>query len=101
MSWKRAFIAGLFCVIASPVLADPGVIVDLVRTGGPGTTPVLDASGNWQWRVSIDPDDSLYANSGPTGTPPNTVGGSVAIEIGLTFSGAPIVSVTPNTTNFP
>lgn len=98
MSWKSIVITGLLCVVASPVLAAPNLTVDLVR--GAGNLPLLDASGNWQWRVSVVPDSALFVNSGAGGTPPNTLGGSMAIEIGLTFTGAPVLSAAVNTTNF-
>jgi hypothetical protein len=92
MSWKSIVITGLLCVVASPVLAQPGLVVDLVRTGG--GLPQLDASGNWQWRVSVDPDETLF-NTTDEGT-----GGSMAVEIGLTFTGASVLGATVNETNF-
>jgi hypothetical protein len=91
MSWKSIVITGLLCVVASPVLAAPGLVVDLVRSSG---LPVLDASGNWQWRVSVDPDETMFT------TTAEGTGGALAIEIGMTFTGAPIVGATVNTTNF-
>lgn len=100
MSWKSIVTAGLLCVVASPVLAVPTMSVDLVRSAG---LPVLDANGNWQWVVSVSPDAALFQNSGATGTPPNTVGGSVGAELGFTAATANgnLVSVTKNATNFP
>ena len=50
--------------------------------------------------MSVVPDENLYTNNGPTGTPPNTVGGAIAVEIGMTLTGASLVSATVNTTNF-
>ncbi|MGD9634693.1 MAG: PEP-CTERM sorting domain-containing protein [Pirellulales bacterium] len=94
MSWKSIVITGLLCVVASPVLAAPTLSIDLVRSGG---LPVLDASGNWQWSVSVSPDAALFADN-----PPNGTGGSLAMELALAFSGAPIVGApVVNTTNFP
>jgi hypothetical protein len=97
MSWKSIVITGLLCVVAAPAWATPGLVIDLVRSGG---LPVLDANGDWQWIVSVDPDETTFADSGPNGTPPNTVGGSYAIEIGLELTGASLVGATVNTTNF-
>jgi hypothetical protein len=64
-------------------------------------TPGGIFAGNRQWLVSVIPDAALYANSGPSGTPPNTDGGSVATEIGFSVSLSNLVSVTKNVTNFP
>jgi hypothetical protein len=97
MSWKSIVIAGLLCVLAVPAFATPGLVVDLVRSGG---LPVLDSNGDWQWIVSVDPDETTFVDSGPSGDPPNTVGGSYAVEIGMTLTGASLVSATVNTTNF-
>lgn len=100
MSWKILVSAGLLCVVVSPAFAAPTLTVDLVRSGG---LPVLDASGNWQWAVSVSPDATLFTNSGPSGTPPNTLGGSVAVELGFTAAtvNGNLVGVTKNATNFP
>ena len=49
--------------------------------------------GNREWFVDIAPDVSLFANSGPMGVPPNTVGGSLAVEIGFSID-APVSLVT-------
>jgi hypothetical protein len=98
MSWKSIVIAGLLCVLVSPAFATPGLVIDLVRSGG--GLPVLDANGDWQWIVSVDPDETTFIDSGPDGDPPNTVGGSYAIEIGLELTGASLVGATVNTTNF-
>jgi hypothetical protein len=94
MSWKLLVSAGLLCVVVSPVLAAPTLTVDLVRNGS--GLPLLDASGNWQWVVSVTPDATLFAAQGAQGT-----GGSVATELGFTASGAALQSVTKNGTNFP
>jgi hypothetical protein len=90
MSWKRIVIAGLLCVVASPALAAPGLVVDLVRDGG--GKPVLEpVTGDWQWRVSVDPDETIFGAEG---------GSAMAIEIGLSFTGAPLVGATVNVANF-
>lgn len=95
MSWKSIVITGLLCVLASPVFAAPSLTVDLLRDGG--GKPVLDASSNWQWVVSVTPDGALFVDN-----PPNGVGGSVATELGFTASGGSnLVSITKNGTNFP
>jgi hypothetical protein len=93
MSWKILVSAGLLCALASPVLAAPTLGIDLVRNGT--GQPVLDASGNWQWNVTVTPDASLF-----TGSP---AAGSVAMELGISASVANgnLVSITKNGANFP
>lgn len=91
MYWKSIVITGLLCVVASPALAAP--------TAGARVLG-LDTAGNWVWTVEVTPDAALFADSGPTGTPPNTVGGSVALEIAATASNRNLVSAAANTTNF-
>jgi hypothetical protein len=94
MSWKSIVCTGLLCVIASPVLADPILGVDLVRDLG--GVPVLDpATGDWQWAVTVTPDASLFT------TTDEGTGGSIAIEIGITASGAALTGATVNATSFP
>jgi hypothetical protein len=93
MSWKLLVSAGLLCIVASPAFA----------VGPTASAKVLglDTNGNWVWSVTVTPDVGLFANSGPAGTPPNTVGGSVGIEIGATASNRNLVSAAANATNFP
>src|SRR4051812_33400281 len=75
MSWKSLVTAGLFCVLASPVLA-VGPTMNVLK-GGTVSNGNLDASGNWVWKVQITPDVSLVGDS--TGTP-------VGAELGFTAS---------------
>ena len=91
MSWKSIAITGLLCVIASPAWADPSATATLLG---------LDTDGNWVWSVTATPDASMFHDSGPDGTPPNTVGGSLALEVGITASDRDLVSAAANTTNF-
>jgi hypothetical protein len=100
MSWKSLVCAGLLCVVASPALAqNPTLSVTLLRDVG--GLPVLDATGDWQWVVSVTPESDFFANSGAMGTPPNTVGGSVATELGFTATGRNLLNIAANATNFP
>jgi hypothetical protein len=81
------------------VLAAPTLTVDLLRAGANNTgLPVLDASGNWQWVVTVTPDAALFASN-----PPNGTGGSLATEIGFQAAtpNGNLVSITKNATNFP
>ncbi len=92
MSWKLLVSAGLLCIVASPAMAVPTASAKLLG---------LDTNGNWVWSVGVTPDASLFANSGASGTPPNTVGGSVGLETGITASLRNLVSAAKNATNFP
>ena len=85
MSWKSLVCAGLLCALAMPVTAAPTVSVDLVRSGG---LPVLTASGDWQWQVSITPD----------ATDVGTGNGSVAEELAFILTGADLLSVDTSNT---
>lgn len=55
MSWKSLVCAGLLCALAIPASAQPTVTVDLVRNGS-GFADLDDATGNWQWLVTIEGD---------------------------------------------
>jgi hypothetical protein len=59
------------------------------------------SGGNRQWLISITPDATLFTNSGPSGTPPNTVGGSLSAELGFTVSPGSLISAVKNAANFP
>lgn len=55
--------------------------------------PIGLNGGNREWFVDITPDPALFVNSGPMGMPPNTDGGSLAVEIGFSID-APVSLVT-------
>lgn len=55
--------------------------------------PIGISGGNRDWFVDIIPDPALFVNSGPMGVPPNTIGGSLAVEIGFSID-APVSLVT-------
>jgi len=65
MSWKSLVTAGLFCVLASPVLAVGPTLT--ISKGGTQANGNLDDNGNWVWKVQITPDVSLVGDA--TGTP--------------------------------
>jgi hypothetical protein len=67
-------------MFASPALAVPTMQV---------TNVGLDANGNWTWIVGVTPDTAFFVNN-----PPNGVGGSTAVTMGLISSGN-FVSSTP------
>src|SRR5262249_7779640 len=58
-------------------------------------------AGNRQWSVYVAPDASLFYVSGPIDTPPNTLGGIVAIEVGFSVTKGNLVNVIRNTIDFP
>jgi hypothetical protein len=78
-------------LVAPTVYADPQFT--MVPTGVVG--------GNRQWSVYVTPDPSLFSVSGPIDTPPNTLGGIIAVEMGFTVGVGSLVSVTQNTSNSP
>ncbi len=98
MFWKSLVCLGLVCALAAPALAvGPTMAVELVRDVS--NKPLLTADGEFQWRVSIAPDATLF-----TDHPPNGVGGSVATEIGFTSTtqnAGNVVVGAKNATNFP
>jgi hypothetical protein len=55
--------------------------------------PIGISGGNRDWYVDIIPDPTLFVDSGPMGVPPNTIGGSLAVEIGFSID-APVSLVT-------
>ncbi|TWT47697.1 hypothetical protein [Botrimarina hoheduenensis] len=72
---------GLIVVsLISPCLQAQVVSVDLQRSGG---VPVLDANGDWVWQVLLD-------------TSPTSM--SFAVEMGVTFSDATVISGSVTTT---
>lgn len=82
MSFKSLVCAGvLFGLLVTPVAAQPSLVVDLVRSGGPGTAPVLSANGNWQWAIDVLPDP---------------FSSSVAVEIGVQLD--QLTGITPGDT---
>ena len=78
MSWKSLLTAGLLCVLASPLFAQPGPTVT-VRPGGTFANNHLNAAGEWVWNVYINPDMGLNTNGAAPGTP-------VAAEFGFRFN---------------
>ncbi len=81
MSWKSLVTAGLLCVLATPVFAQPNMGV--IKGGTqPLTSGNLDAAGNWVWTVTVTPD---LTTAGPGGWPDGT-GTPVAMEAGFTSS---------------
>jgi len=64
-------------------------------------TPGGLVAGNRQWDVSITPDAALFSNTGPSGIPPNTVGGSLATELAFVVNTGNLVSVVANAVNWP
>ena len=84
MSWKNLAITALCAMVAAPALA---VGPELSITNGG-----LNAQGNWIWNVAVTPDQSLFWN--PDDNPDRGVGGSVAVELGLTAGGSDLLSVT-------
>jgi len=75
MSWKSLVTAGLFCIVASPVLA-VGPTLNLIKNGTQAVSN-LDANGNWVWTVQITPDQSIVTGGGGT---------TMAAELGFTSS---------------
>src|SRR6476660_8350269 len=86
MSWKSFITAGLLCILATPVFADPTKpTLEVINDG-------LDANGNWVWYVRIAPSDAARTNAnGPsTGSP-------MAVELGFrTNTASPLKAVTNN-----
>src|SRR3954469_3829889 len=79
MSWKSLVTAGLFCVLASPVLAVGPTLS--VSKGGTQASGNLDDNGNWVWKVQVTPDLTT-----PSGTWPDGTGTPMAAELGFTSS---------------
>lgn len=71
MSWKIVLSAGLLCVLAAPVFADPVVTI---TNGG------LNPQGNWIWNVQVSNTDADGA--GPGTTPPSGLS-ALATELGF------------------
>jgi len=74
MSWKSLVTAGLLCVLASPVFAQPNMAL---VAGGSTASGHLNPAGQWVWTLQVTPN--LAAVPDASGTP-------VAIELGLTSS---------------
>lgn len=84
MTMKSIVSAGLMlALVASSAVAQPSLTVDLVRNGS--GNPVLDASGNYQWAVTITPD---------------AAGGPIGAEIALNNGGTPVLSATTDAATF-
>jgi hypothetical protein len=64
MSWKSFVTAGLLCVVASPVFAQPTMTV---VKGGSVANNHLDANGNWVWQAQVTPDYAMVPDA--SGTP--------------------------------
>jgi hypothetical protein len=62
MSWKSFVSAGLLCVLASPLFAQP--VADIVP-GGSFASGRLNAAGDWVWRVEIDTSNPIPSGSSP------------------------------------
>jgi hypothetical protein len=76
MFWKKLAFSVVICAFgASTSLASPILTV----------TPGGLVGGNRQWAVDIAPDASLFTNSGASGTPPNTLGGSLGAELAFSI----------------
>ena len=84
MSWKNLASVAVCALLASPALALPSLQIE---SGG------LDGNGDWVWNVSVTPEASFFVDN-----PPNGVGGSIAVELGLTASGGSNLVGTPTTT---
>src|SRR3954465_11501485 len=74
MSWKSLVTAGLFCILASPAFAAPGL--GLVA-GGTASNGHLDANGNWVWNAQVTVDQVAVTGGG---------GSPVDVELGFTSS---------------
>lgn len=84
MTMKSIVSAGLMlALVASSAVAQPSLTVDLVRNGS--GNPVLDASGNYQWAVTITPD---------------AAGGPIGAEIALNNGGTDVLSATTDAATF-
>jgi len=92
MSWKSFLTAGLLCVLASPLFAQPGPTVT-IRPGGTFANNHLNAAGEWVWNAYINPDLGLNTNGADPGTP-------VAAEFGFRFNSAVLSATVLNTTIF-
>jgi hypothetical protein len=73
MSWKNLASIAVCAMLASPALAVPSLQI---------TNVGLNANGDWVWNVAVTPETGFFVDN-----PPNGVGGSVAVELGLTASG--------------
>jgi hypothetical protein len=79
MSWKIIVSAGLLCVLASPVFAQPTLSV---TAGGTKSSNYLDANGNWVWNTQI-------TDSSPLPVPAGTVlAGELGFSTNSTLKGA-------------
>jgi hypothetical protein len=78
MSWKSIVTAGLLCVLASPVFADPTLTV----TGGRLTRTAVPANLKRVWNVAVAPD----LTASPSGSP-------LAVELGFRATGGNILSI--------
>jgi hypothetical protein len=74
MSWKSIVTAGLLCVLASPVFADPALVVTGSRLNRAATPTRV-------WNISVSPDLAIS----PGGSP-------LAVELGFRAIGGNIIS---------
>jgi hypothetical protein len=81
--WSISLLCALFAhvVQAQPVLS---------------VVPSVSGS-NIDWHVLIAPDPDLFSNTGPSGVPPNTTGGSMAVELAFAIDDAELLGVDVNT----
>ena len=67
MSWKSLVTVGLFCILASPALAQGPTLSD--AKGGSQANNYLNANGDWVWTIKITPDMGIVTGGAASGTP--------------------------------
>jgi hypothetical protein len=77
MSWKSLVSAGLLCVVASPVFAQPALTI---VPGGTHSGGHLNADGDWVWKVQIATSNPIPSGSSP-----------LDAELGFTASGSALL----------
>ncbi len=84
MSWTKIACLFSFCaLLAAPVMAQPGLTVDLV---GGGSTPTLAGNGGLTWTIGIDPDETMF-DTPSSGDNMGVNGASTGLDIGFDLSG--------------
>ena len=83
MSWKNLASVAVCALLASPAWAQPTLTITGGRQNG----------ANRVWNVAVTPDDSLFNVSCAICDPANTLGGALALELGLRATGGNILSV--------